>query len=73
MQKVPPLAIPVRYGGSELDFTFAGFDVPVVKRTVQEAIERVASSDGQFFPVTVAGIKTEGEFSILNVTRRRVV
>lgn len=60
-----PLRIPLRRKGVELGFTLADFGMPVVWRSVVDALAELDPGAFQRFPVTVEG--SGGEFDIVNV------
>jgi len=62
----PPLTIPIRHMGTELAFTFADFDMPVVTAELGQALERLAPDQVQRIPVHVESVSRP--FEILNVT-----
>ena len=55
----------IRSSGELLDFTFADFGVPVLRRAVAQEIHRLAPRSVQLIPVEVLGSREE--FAILNV------
>ncbi len=61
------LRIPVNHSGRALDFTLAGFNIPVVHARTAEVFSRLAPSDVQFLPVEVQG--QPEQFCILVATR----
>lgn len=64
----PRLHFPVQAAGTELDFTLALFDIPVVRKEVAAKIEEVVGGEVQRLPVGVNG--TLNEFEILVVPKR---
>lgn len=61
------LRVPLRSDGSPLDFTFADFDMPVVRRETGELLQRLAPGTCMRMPVE---IESHGSgFEILNVTK----
>jgi hypothetical protein len=68
---LPELQLPVRYAGVPLDFTFAGFDVPVVSAPVRRALAGLPSGSVQWIGVQVTGQPVPvTTFAILNVLRK---
>ncbi|HEU0014977.1 MAG TPA: DUF1629 domain-containing protein [Longimicrobium sp.] len=63
-----PIRLPIRRKGTELDFTFADFDMPVVRTAIALALETAAPRACQRLPAQVEG--SESAFDILNVTAR---
>jgi hypothetical protein len=64
-----PLVVGVRSAGHPLDFTFADFDMPVVRRATADILSEVAPQDVQRIPTAVKGY--DGEYEILNIVTRR--
>lgn len=60
-----PLTISVRRPGPPIDWTFADFAMPVVRKNVGDVLQRMAGSSIALFPATVIGY--DGEFYVLNV------
>jgi hypothetical protein len=67
-----PLTISVRRRGYPLDWTFADFDMPVVKGPVEEVLREIVANEVEMHRALVEGY--EGEFVVANVlTKRRCV
>ena len=56
----------IQYPGEQLNFTFSGFDVPIVDSNALEAFRSVAEKDFKSIPVKVQNVKDQ--FYILQVT-----
>jgi hypothetical protein len=68
---LPELQVPVRHPGLPLDFTFAGFDVPVVSGAVKAALAALAPELVQWIGVKVTGQPVPvTSFAILNALRK---
>jgi hypothetical protein len=63
-----PLRTGLRKNGSPLDFTFASFDMPIVRGHVARLLCEIDEPAFQVFPVAVDGYSED--FFILNVCRR---
>lgn len=61
-----PLRVGVRQAGEALDFTFADFGIPLIRKELADAIGEIASGDVQLIPVYVEG--RPEEYRLLNVT-----
>jgi hypothetical protein len=61
------LRIPVNHVGRALDFTLAGFNIPVVHARVAEIFSKIAPADVQILPVEVHG--KSDPFCILVATK----
>lgn len=59
------LTVSVQYEGVPLDFTFAAFDMLVLRPEVADLLETVAPGQFQRFPARIAG--HEGKYEIINV------
>lgn len=55
----------VRQVGEPLDFTFADFGIPIVRREIAVQLEALATNDVQRLPVVVEGER--GEYDVLNI------
>jgi hypothetical protein len=55
VQVAEPLVVSVRRPGRPLDWTFADFDMPVVKPAARELLESLAASHVQFHEARVVG------------------
>lgn len=60
------LYIPINIHGEPLDFTFAGFEMPVVRSEVCDIFEKFSKNDIQRIPVIIGDNTVEG-FEILNI------
>jgi hypothetical protein len=58
--------IDLQYEGEILDFTFAGFDIPIVQKRVGEIIQDICENDIQRIPIIVEG-REFLNFDILNI------
>ncbi len=59
------LCVAIDQQGKQLDFTFADFDMPVLRKEIGALIQRIAPGAVQLVPCRV-GPGAEGEFVILN-------
>jgi len=63
-----PLTVAIRQPGRPLEFTFAEFEMPVVRRGVIDVISEFCEADFQRIPVDVG--RRRDEYEILNVSKR---
>ncbi len=63
-----PLAVHIRHPGPSLDFTFADFGVPVLRKPLADALEAIAPDDLQRFTAFVDG--EPSEFAVINITSK---
>ncbi len=62
-----PVVLPVRNGGTVLDFNFGDGYVPIVRNEVGGMIDRVAPGAAQRIPAIIEGRSCNEQWNILNV------
>src|SRR5262249_43093614 len=64
----PPANVPIYVEGRKVAFTLGAFDMPLVSQEIAEIVVRMAPTEVEIFPVTVASFITG--YCILNVLNR---
>lgn len=67
VEGLPPLSLPVAQAGDVVDFNLAAFDMPIARRTFNEALEELVGNSIQRIPISVEGDSLTWE--ILNVCK----
>ncbi len=70
VEGLPPLTLPIARAGDVVDFNLAAFDMPVVRRRFNQALEDLVGDAIQRIPITVNGKSDEWE--ILNVCKTAI-